>query len=26
VERKRQASDETRAMICTSAHYIAKAQ
>ena len=26
VERKRQSSDETRAMICTSAHYIAKAQ
>ena len=26
VERKRQASDETRAMICSSAHYIAKAQ
>ena len=26
VERKRQASDETRAMICPSAHYIAKAQ
>jgi len=26
IERKRQASDETRAMICSSAHYIAKAQ
>jgi len=26
VERKRQASDETRAMICSSAHYLAKAQ
>ena len=26
VERKRQASDETRLMICSSAHYLAKAQ
>ena len=26
VERKRQASDETRVMICSSAHYLAKAQ
>ena len=26
IERKRQSSDETRAMICSSAHYIAKAQ
>ena len=26
VERKRQASDETRVMICSSAHFLAKAQ
>ena len=26
VERKRQSSDETRVMICSSAHYLAKAQ
>ena len=26
VERKRQSSDETRLMICSSAHYLAKAQ
>ena len=26
IERKRQSSDETRLMICSSAHYIAKAQ
>jgi hypothetical protein len=26
IERKRQSSDETRVMICSSAHYIAKAQ
>ena len=26
VERKRQAADETRVMICSSAHYLAKAQ
>jgi|TARA_R110000824_G_scaffold398027_1_gene601446 hypothetical protein len=26
VERKRQSSDETRVMICTSAHFLAKAQ
>jgi hypothetical protein len=26
IERKRQSSDETRVMICSSAHYLAKAQ